>query len=74
MIKTTDQVQTGTISGVEDCGTIVIVRLRTPQGWNTPVFFDHRQFRGMLEAEGGELEDLIGRIAKYDGKTFRFED
>jgi hypothetical protein len=67
-----ENVQTGTISGIEDCGTVVIVRLRTEKGWSTPVFFDHRQFGHMLGAEGCSATDLVGREAIYDGTIFLF--
>ncbi len=66
--------QTGTIAGVHDCGTIVIVHLKTEQGWIAPAFFDHRQFRRLLEGEGCGPEELVGRPASYDGADFRLLD
>jgi hypothetical protein len=72
--QTSAPIQIGTIVGIEDCGTIVIVRLRTAKGWATPAFFDHRQFTHMVEAEGGAAEDLIGREAMYDGSNFTLVD
>jgi hypothetical protein len=63
-------VQIGTVSEIEDCGSVVIVRLKTPNGWSTPVFFDHRQFSHMLESEGCSASSLVGREAQVDGYIF----
>jgi hypothetical protein len=65
-------VQTGTISNVEDHGSIIILRLKTKQGWNVPVFFDHRPLTWLLEGEGCRADDLVGRQATYDGQTLNF--
>jgi hypothetical protein len=72
--RTSSPIQIGTIAGIEDCGTIVIVRLRTPKGWTTPAFFDHRQFSHMVDAEGCAANELIGREAMYDGSNFTLVD
>jgi hypothetical protein len=66
--------QTGTISAVENCGSIVLILLLTEQGWLTPVPFDQRPFAHLLHGEGCEPEELIGRAATYDGEVFSFED
>lgn len=66
--------QTGTITGVHDCGTIVIVHLKTERGWVTPVFFDHGQFRRLLEGERCGPERLVGRRATYEGENLRLLD
>ena len=64
----------GTIDRIENCGTIVMVILRTAQGFLTPVFFDHSPFRWMLEAEDCGVNDLIGRQASFDGQTMTFPE
>lgn len=67
------QVETGTITGVEDHGTIVIVSLLVREGWSKPVFFDHRAFRWLLDAEGCPADELVGRSASFDGETLTLE-
>ncbi len=65
----------GTIAAVDDCGTIVIVHLRTEQGSVEPVYFERLPFSAMLVCERCERpEDLIGRPATFDGQTFFFDD
>jgi hypothetical protein len=66
---------TGTIVGVDDCGTIVVVRLSADDGPTMPVYFERLPFCSMLICEGcATPEELIGRPATYDGEGFRFED
>lgn len=67
------QVQTGEISGVRNCGTIVIVLLRIGP-LTTPVFFDHRQFQCLLDGEHCRPDQLIGRSASFDGEALRLLD
>ena len=64
---------TGTISNIEDYGTIVVVWLSTGS-LDHPVYFDHRPFQHLLEAESANPTDLIGRPARIDGETLTFED
>jgi hypothetical protein len=66
--------QVGTITEVRDCGTVVLVLIQTEDGWLSPVGFDHRMFRYLLEAEGCAANDLIGRRAESDGLTMTFSD
>jgi hypothetical protein len=66
--------QSGIIAEVQDCGTIVIVHLKTENGWLTPVFFDHRSFRWLLDGEGCGPEELIGRPASFDGESLHLFD
>jgi hypothetical protein len=63
----------GTINSIENCGSIVIVTLDTNDG-NHPVYFDHRCFQHLLDAEACNPNDLIGRSATFDDGTFSFED
>ena len=63
----------GTISNIQNCGTIVVVILDTDDG-SHPIYFDHRPFSHLLEAEGCNPNDLIGRNANYEDETFIFED
>ena len=66
--------QTGTISRIEDHGTIILVMLKVPGGWLVPVPFDHRCFQHLLDGESSDVGGLIGRRARYDGETFEFKD
>lgn len=59
--------QSGTITNVRDCGTVVLVIVRTKDELMSPVAFDHRSFRHLLEAEGCTAADLMGRKVKTDG-------
>jgi hypothetical protein len=69
---TTSPVQIGTVTGIEDHGTIVIVRLTTAAGLDFPIFFDHRPFHWLLEGEGCMAQELLGRLATYDGESLNF--
>ena len=66
---------TGTISSVQNCGTIVIVWLAKDES-RVPVYFDHRPFGHMLAAMNCDPVDLIGRQASHDSEseTLSFED
>ena len=67
--------QAGEIVTVENHGSIVLVMLRSEQGWLIPVPFDYRPFTWLLDAEGCQPADLIGRQASYDGDgNFKFLD
>jgi hypothetical protein len=65
---------TGEISGIQDCGTIIVAHVRADDGSNFIVPFDHSPFRWLLQAEGCTAADLIGRHIEYDGETFFFLD
>jgi hypothetical protein len=45
----------------------VLVIIRTENGFMSPVPFDHRSFRHLLEAENFTSADLVGRIVRTDG-------
>ena len=65
----------GTISSVEDHGSIVIVWLDLEDGGSEPVYMDHRAFGWLVEGEGIESpDDLIGRPVFYNGETIEFLD
>ena len=72
--NTTNRITTGPIACVQDCGTIVIVSIRTSEGWLAPVLFDHSSFRWLLHGQGCQVEDLIGRIVEYEGSNLIFLD
>ena len=71
--RTRSHVQTGKISGVRLCGSIVIVLLRTDR-FTTPVFFDWRQFQHLLDGENCRPDQLIGRPASFDGQSLTLLD
>ena len=63
----------GTITTIQDCGTIVIVFLDTGEKIS-PIYFDHRCFGHLLEAEGCDPSGLIGRPVTYENEAIYFED
>lgn len=65
---------TGTILGLRDCGTLVIVYLGTEEGRVIPITFDHRPFEWLLNGEGCGADELVGRSARYDGESLVFLD
>jgi len=65
----------GTISGVENYGSIVIVWLALENGGSEPIYLDHRAFGWIVEGEGVETpDDLIGRPIVYNGGAIEFLD
>jgi hypothetical protein len=65
----------GTISGIEDHGSIVILWLDLDDGRTRPVYFDRRPFAWMLEGEAAESpDDLIGREVCFNGDVIEFLD
>ena len=65
---------TGTILGLRDCGSLVIVYLGTEEGRVIPITLDHRPFGWLLEGEGCAATELVGRSARYDGESLVFLD
>jgi hypothetical protein len=65
--------ESGTISSVEDHGTIIVVMLQAGLDL-TPVYFDHRCFQHLLDGEGCSVDELIGRPASFDGEALSFPD
>ena len=65
----------GTISGVEDHGSMVIVWLDQQDDRSEPVYMDHRAFGWLAEGEGIERADeLEGRVVSFDSKAIEFLD
>ena len=67
-------IATGTIAGLRDCGTLVLVFLDAEDGRVIPVPMDHRAFRHLLEGEACEPDALIGRTVSFDGDLVAFLD
>ena len=65
---------TGTIAGVRDYGSIVVLFLDAEEGRVIPVVMGHRAFRHLLEGEGCEPDELIGRSVSFDGNLVAFLD
>jgi hypothetical protein len=65
---------TGEIAGIQDCGTIIIIHARADDGESFIIPFDHSPFRWLLEGEGCDATDLIGRQIEHDGETLFFLD
>ncbi len=63
---------TGTIIGVRDCGSLVLVFLNSEEGRVLPVIYDPRMFRHLLEGEGCGPDELMGRSVSYDGESLVF--
>jgi hypothetical protein len=64
----------GSILGVRDCGTLVIVFLSTDDERTVPVPMDRRAFGYLLEGEDCTPDELVGRCIKYDGNRILFLD
>ena len=64
----------GKIVSIENHGTIIMVWVENEDGVY-PIYFDHRPFSNMWEAEGG---DIVGRQVEYDNSgeedTMKFLD
>jgi hypothetical protein len=65
---------TGTIAGLRDCGTLVLVFLDAEDGRVIPVPMESRAFRHLLEGEACEADELIGRTIAFDGELVAFLD
>lgn len=65
----------GTISSVENHGSIVIVWLNLEDGQAKPVYMDRRAFGWLVVGEEVESpDDLIGRLVSYNGEAIEFLD
>ena len=65
----------GTISSVEDHGSIVIVWVNMDDGTSQPVYMERRAFGRMVEGEGiARADELEGRVVAFDGGTIEFLD
>jgi hypothetical protein len=58
---------TGTVAGLRDCGSLVLVFLDTEDGRVIPVPIERRAFGHLLEGEACGPDELIGRSVSYDG-------
>lgn len=65
---------TGTIAGLRDYVSIVLVLLDGEDGRVIPVPMDHRAFRHLLEGEACRPDELVGRRVCYDGDLVTFLD
>ena len=65
---------TGTIAGLRDFGTLVLVFLDAEDGRVIPVPMESRAFRHLLEGEACEPDELIGRSVSFDGDLVAFLD
>ena len=61
----------GTIGGVRDYGSVVLVFLDQDDRV-IPVVFDQQPFQSLLTAEGCTAGELVGRRATLDGNTLQF--
>jgi hypothetical protein len=64
----------GTIAGLRDCGSLVIVFIDAEDGRVIPVPMDHRAFQHLLEGEACGPDELIGRSVAFDGELVVFLD
>ena len=74
MTAVLDGARTGTIIGVENHGTVVLLRVLSDGGETFFVPFDHTPMRWLLDSEGAALGDLVGREIGYDGEVLWFPD
>lgn len=66
---------TGEIYDVQDHGSIVLVFLLADDDQRVILIpFDHRPFSWLIDAEGCEASDLIGRRVEYNGETITFQN
>jgi hypothetical protein len=65
---------TGTVVGVRDYGTLVVLYLDAGEGRVIPIPMEHRPFQRLLEGERCAPGDLVGRTVSFDGDTVRFLD
>jgi hypothetical protein len=65
----------GTLSSIENHGSIVIVWLDLDDGRSEPIYMDHRAFGWLVDGESIEtVDDLIGRMVEFDGECIKFLD
>jgi hypothetical protein len=65
----------GTISSVENHGTIVIVWIDVQNGGSHPVYMDRRAFGWLIDGEGVEhVSELVDRPVCFNGETIEFLD
>lgn len=57
----------GTVSSIESHGSIIAVWLDLDNGISEPVYMEHQAFGWLLEGEGCEPGDFIGRTLCFNG-------
>jgi hypothetical protein len=65
---------TGSIGGIRDCGTLVLVFLDTDDERTIPIPMERRAFHWLLDGEGFQPDELVGRRISYDGEHILFLD
>ena len=58
---------TGTIAGLRDYGSLVLLFLDADDGRVVAVPMDHRAFQHLLEGEACGPDELIGRSVSFNG-------
>ena len=58
---------TGTIAGLRNYGSLVLLFLDADDGRVVPVPMDHRAFQRLLEGEACGPDELIGRSVSFNG-------
>ena len=64
----------GSILGVRDYGTLVVVFLNTDDGSTAPIPLDKKGFEWLMDGEDCQPDELVGRRVSYDGERFLFLD
>lgn len=65
---------TGTVAGLRDCGSLVLVFLDAEDGRVIPVPMDHRAFGRFVGDKACGAAGLIGRSVRFDGGLLTFLD
>ena len=65
---------TGTVAGLREYGTLVLVFLDAEDGRIIPMPMCHRAFQHLLEGEACGTDELIGRSVSFDGDLVTFLD
>ena len=63
---------TGTIAGLRDCSSLVLLYLDAEDGRVIPVPLERRAFDHLLEGEECGPGELIGRCVSFDGEIVTF--
>lgn len=64
----------GTILAILDAGSVVVLRVGVNEGQIVSICFDATPFRWLLEGEGCDARQLIGRRIVCDGESVAFLD
>jgi hypothetical protein len=63
---------TGTLIGIRDCGTLVVLVLDAGDGRTVPISLEHRAFQHLLDGEECSSTELVGRSVSYNGDLVTF--